>query len=83
MSSLRILCVRGESFASFLAVPGLCVFVDIGGNRELEALVALLPWVATALPCVPRFIAVKSETLYAAVRRNRERREERNRESCV
>ena len=55
------------------AVPGLCVFVDIGGNRELEALVALLPWVATALPRVPRFIAVKSETLHAAVRRKRER----------
>jgi hypothetical protein len=37
--------------------PSLVVFVDIGGNRELEALVALLSWVATALPvrhaCLP------------------------------
>ena len=30
--------------------PNLVVFVDIGGNRELEILVALLPWVASSLP---------------------------------
>lgn len=30
----------------------LVVFVDIGGNRELEALVAILPWVASSLPLI-------------------------------
>ena len=45
----------------------LCVFVDVGGNRELETLVILLPWVASVLPLVPRLIVVKSETLHAAV----------------
>jgi len=43
----------------------LYVFVDIGGNRELESLVALLPWVEEQLQ--PISIIVKSETLYAAV----------------
>ena len=47
----------------------LVVFVDIGGNREIEALVALLPWCAQSLPLVPRLIVVKSETLYCAVQR--------------
>ena len=49
------------------AEPQLVVFVDIGGNREIEALVALLPWVASALPKVPRLIVVKSEALHSAV----------------
>lgn len=44
----------------------LVVFVDIGGNRELEALVVLLPWVASALPVAPRLIVVKSEALFRA-----------------
>ena len=43
----------------------LIVFVDIGGNRELEALVALLPWVERELK--PVAIVVKSETLFAAI----------------
>jgi hypothetical protein len=43
----------------------LVVFVDIGGNRELESLVALLPWLETKLPTTS--IVVKSETLHAAV----------------
>jgi hypothetical protein len=42
--------------------PQLVCFVDIGGNRELEALAALLPWVASALH--PRLIVVKSQSLY-------------------
>ena len=46
------------------AVPQLVVFVDIGGNRELEALVALLPWVQAALK--PRLVVCKSETLFDA-----------------
>ena len=50
------------------AAAELVVFVDIGGNRELEALVALLPWVATGLPRVPRLIVVKSEALCKAGR---------------
>jgi SAM-dependent methyltransferase len=41
------------------------VFVDIGGNRELESLVALLPWIEKELN--PVSIIVKSETLYATV----------------
>ena len=45
--------------------PPLVVFADIGGNRELEALVALLPWVATAL--APRLVIVKSQALHTAV----------------
>ena len=48
--------------------PQLVVFADIGGNRELEALVALLPWVATAL--APRLVIVKSQTLHTAVAAN-------------
>ena len=43
----------------------LVVFVDIGGNRELESLVALLPWLERELR--PVSIVVKSETLHAAV----------------
>jgi hypothetical protein len=50
------------------AAAELVVFVDIGGNRELEALVALLPWVAVGLPRVPRLIVVKSEALCKAGR---------------
>lgn len=46
----------------------LVVFADIGGNRELEALVALLPWVAATL--APRLIVVKSEKLHSAVAAN-------------
>ena len=41
----------------------LVVYVDIGGNRELEALAALLPWVAS-LRKQPRLIVVKSQSLY-------------------
>ncbi len=41
----------------------LVVYVDIGGNRELEALAALLPWVAS-LRKPPRLIVVKSQSLY-------------------
>ena len=37
-------------------------FVDIGGNRELEALTALLPWVQRTLQ--PRVCVVKSEALH-------------------
>lgn len=50
--------------------PGLVFFVDIGGNRELEALVALLPWLMALgpplLPTAPRLIVVKSQTLFKA-----------------
>ena len=60
LNMVRALCDANEG-------GNLCVFVDIGGNRELEALVALLPWIATALPRIPRLIVVKSETLSAAV----------------
>ena len=49
------------------STPNLVVFVDIGGNRELEALVALLPWVASSLPQIPRRIVVKSETMHTAM----------------
>ena len=48
------------------AVPQLVVFVDIGGNRELEALVALLPWLQKELQ--PRLVVCKSETLFDAGR---------------
>ncbi|KAI8465794.1 MAG: hypothetical protein J3K34DRAFT_525045 [Monoraphidium minutum] len=50
------------------------VFVDIGGNRELHALVALLPWVQERLR--PRLLVVKSEALAeaAAAWLTRERR---------
>ena len=37
----------------------LVVFVDIGGNRELETLVALIPWVQSEMR--PRLLVVKSE----------------------
>ncbi len=43
----------------------LIVLVDIGGNRELEALTAVLPWVAT-LPTRPHRIIVKSQSLHTA-----------------
>jgi hypothetical protein len=49
------------------SVPkALVVFVDIGGNREIEALVALIPWLETSLPQQPRLVVVKSQTLCAA-----------------
>ena len=57
-------CAKSESN---LRKRSLCVFVDIGGNREIEALVSLLPWIATGLPQVPSLIVVKSETLCKAV----------------
>ena len=41
----------------------LVVFIDIGGNRELESLVALVPAVLEAWS--PRAVVVKSETLHA------------------
>jgi hypothetical protein len=40
------------------------VFADIGGNRQLEALLRLLPWVLQHLK--PRLLVVKSEELAAA-----------------
>jgi len=40
------------------------VFVDLGGNRELSALVTFLPWVEETL--APRLCVVKSEALQAA-----------------
>ena len=40
------------------------VFVDIGGNRHLEALVRLLPWIEVELR--PRLMVVKSEEVAAA-----------------
>ena len=46
-------------------IRDLNVFVDIGGNRELESLVALLPWLEEQFH--PTTIVVKSETLHAAV----------------
>ena len=45
------------------AGTSLCVFVDIGGNRELESLAALLPFLQRHLPTAPRLIAVKSSAL--------------------
>ena len=48
-----------------LSRKNLVVFVDIGGNRELESLVALLPWIERHL--CPNAIVVKSEQLHAAV----------------
>ena len=65
LNIVRAMCVANDDGGD--GGSDLCVFVDIGGNRELEALVALLPWIATALPRIPRLIVVKSETLSAAV----------------
>ena len=60
--------IVGALLARCGAEARLVVFADIGGNRELEALVALLPWVAMTLK--PRLIVVKSEKLYRAVAEN-------------
>lgn len=49
---------------SKLAAGCSVVFVDIGGNRQLDALVRLLPWVQRQLR--PRLMVVKSEELAAA-----------------
>jgi hypothetical protein len=43
------------------------VFADIGGNRQLESLVKLVPWVLRAMR--PRLLVVKSEELAAAAER--------------
>jgi hypothetical protein len=43
------------------------VFADIGGNRQLEALLRLLPWVLQQLE--PRLLVVKSEELAEAAER--------------
>jgi hypothetical protein len=40
------------------------VFADIGGNRQLESLVKLVPWVLRAMR--PQLLVVKSEELTAA-----------------
>lgn len=40
------------------------MFADIGGNRQLESLVKLVPWVLQAIR--PRLLVVKSEELVAA-----------------
>ena len=47
--------------------PCSVVFADIGGNRQLESLVKLVPWVLRALK--PRLLVVKSEELTAAAER--------------
>jgi hypothetical protein len=44
--------------------PCSVVFADIGGNRQLESLVKLVPWVLRTLK--PRLLVVKSEELTAA-----------------
>ena len=48
----------------------LSVYVDIGGNRELEALVAILPWIlglrARQMSITPAVVVVKSLTLFRA-----------------
>lgn len=44
--------------------PCSVVFADIGGNRQLESLVKLVPWVLQAIR--PRLLVVKSEELVAA-----------------
>ena len=46
--------------------PSLVIMVDIGGNRELESLGALLPWLQkSGILCIqPRLFIVKSQTLY-------------------
>ena len=62
MSTLR---VHEELCALHTDLTDLVVFVDIGGNRELESLVVLLPWIEKQLN--PTTIVVKSETLHAAV----------------
>ena len=49
--------------------PNLVLFVDIGGTRELESLVALLPWLQKPgnLSIFPRLIVVKSEKLFEEI----------------
>lgn len=48
-------------------------FVDIGGNRQLESLVLLLPWVLRELS--PRLLVVKSEALAASAAAELERQQ--------
>jgi hypothetical protein len=56
--------VNGEISESPSSGPDhLVVFVDIGGNRDLRDLVALLPWVLSNL--CPQICVVKSESLHA------------------
>jgi hypothetical protein len=45
----------------------LVIFVDIGGNRELDAITNILPWIAAHLPRAPRLIVAKSQSLYSNV----------------
>ena len=46
-----------------------CLFVDIGGNRDLDALVALVPWLTKKgnLPIYPKLVVVKSQRLFEAM----------------
>ena len=70
---LKCSIVVEELVKDFMVKPerankSLVVFVDIGGNREIETLIKLLPWVASSLPVTPRLIIVKSETLYKEIK---------------
>ncbi len=52
------------------------VFMDVGGNRELETNLAILSWIISSMPCGgktphpprhPRLIVCKSQSLYTTV----------------
>jgi hypothetical protein len=47
--------------------PRLVVFMDIGGNREMETNIALLAWVVADMPQKPDLIVVKSQSIYRFV----------------
>jgi len=57
----------GERSVRATKTSQVVVFMDIGGNRELETNLALLSWIISDMPQHPRLIVIKSQSLYCAV----------------
>jgi hypothetical protein len=61
--------------------PCSVVFSDIGGNRQLESLVKLVPWVLRTLK--PRLLVVKSEELTAAAEQQVTTEQQQGEQPCA
>ena len=61
--------LTGRAAAAGVAAQPVAAFVDIGGNRELPAVLRVVDWVVrAATPATSLFVVVKSESLHDAAR---------------